>query len=335
MNNQAYIGDAINWSCNILTASTTQITCITPPRNTLYTNAAQPVVVVGRAMIDSTCEGACTFTYSSTTPTVQLPSSLNYVGGTSYVLQGTLFNNNGVAPKVKVGNTFATIVSSTSTSVTFIYPNLVAGTYPLNVYVDGVGYASPTLNSTTALSVTGLSNSTGSTVGNVIYLMGNGLTPSDSIAFNLTITKSTTKYAYTIVSDSPSQLGVKFMGGANNFVYTFNYAYNGTVFSFNYTTLTTSTPRVNLITAASIAYSAGLVLNFTRVTFITSPPTNVTAIPLTSTGAQFAPAISLDITTVHASSGNFLVDGSKLGAGKYNFMVYMPAYGYASVNSSL
>ena len=304
--------------------------------NSAYTTAAQNVVVVGRAMIDSTCEGSCTFTYNNDTPpTVQTPNSLNFVGGSSYVLSGTQFTRNGVAPKVKVGDVYATVVSSTATSVTFIYPSLVAGTYPLNVYVDGVGYASPTINSTTNLNVTGLSNATGSLIGNIIYINGNGLIPSTNSGFNLTITRSSIKYPYTIVSDTPSQLGVKFMGGVNSYVFTFNYAYNGAVFSFNYTTLNTSTPKINLVGSASIVYTSNLVINLTRTTFITTVPTTVTAIPITTTGAQFAPEIPLSITTINSFSGAFEVDGSSLGAGKYNFTVYMPAYGYATVNSSL
>jgi hypothetical protein len=189
-NNQAYIGDAINWNCNILSANETTITCITPPQNSAYNNSGQPVTVVGRAMIDSTCDGT--------------PNSLTFIGGNSYTLTGTRFFNGGVPPKVQVGDTLATVTGSTTTSVTFTYPALRSGSYPLNVYVDGAGYAVPTLISITNLNVTGLSNSTGSIVGNIVYLQGNGLIDTTDPAFSLTIKKASVKYSYTIVMDTPN-----------------------------------------------------------------------------------------------------------------------------------
>lgn len=68
--NQVYVGNAINWNCIMLTATTDTITCRTPPMNQNYT-LEQPVVVVGRAMEESECSGTCTFTYDNTTqPTV-------------------------------------------------------------------------------------------------------------------------------------------------------------------------------------------------------------------------------------------------------------------------
>jgi hypothetical protein len=118
-------------------------------------------------------------------------------------------------------------------------------------------------------------------------------------------------------------------------VFTFNYTYGNTYFAFNYTTLNTSTMKVTLNNLASIAYTPGLVLNFTRTTFITTPPSNLTAIPLTASGSQFAPEIPLNVTYVSNTNGTFLVDGSPLGAGKYNFSIYFAKYGYAAINGSL
>jgi hypothetical protein len=334
--NQAYIGNAINWNCDILTANATTITCITPPQNSVYNNSGQPVTVTGRALIDSTCEGTCTFTYNADTPpTVSTPNSLNFVGSNSYTLTGTGFVNNGITPTVIVGDTTATVTSSTNTSVTFIYPMLRSGAYPLNVYVDGIGYAVPTFNTTTSLNVTGLSNQTGSRIGNIIYLQGNGLIETDDPAFSLTIKRSSVSYPYTIIVDSPNQLGVQFMGGSNSYVYTFNYTYGNTSFVFNYTTLNTSTVSVTFNSPASIAHTPGLVLNFTRTNLISTPPTNVTAIPLTATGAQFTVGIPLNIISASIYNGSILVDGSPLGAGKYNISIYFPVYGYGAVNGSL
>lgn len=113
-----YIGDALNWNCAVLTATTTQITCRTPPINVNYTNLVQPLVVVGRAMIDSTCgAGSCDFTYNNDTfPTVSISGAkTSYKAGENVTLAGTNFVNNNVAPIVTVGGVVATLAAQSNT----------------------------------------------------------------------------------------------------------------------------------------------------------------------------------------------------------------------------
>lgn len=141
LENQVYIGDAINWNCDVISVTTTTITCRTPPIGVNYT-LDQPVIVVGRAMVDSECTGTCTFTYNNDTyPTVSGTIASSYVAGDSITLTGASLVNNDVQPIVYVGTAQATVTASSNTSVTFTYPALANGTYNLNVYVDGIGYA--------------------------------------------------------------------------------------------------------------------------------------------------------------------------------------------------
>jgi hypothetical protein len=295
-----------------------------------YLDPAQQVIVVGRGSIDSTCEGNCTFTYDNATyPTVQTPASLTFSALNSYTLIGTSFVNGGVNPKVNVGGVWANITSASATSVTFIYPPLVQGSYPLNVYVNGVGYASPTIQSVTNLNVTGLSKPTGSRIGNTLDIVGNGLVPSTDPYFNFTIVKSGSKIPYQIVKDTPTALGISITGGSDGAVYTFTYTYKTAVFSFNYTTLNTSTPKVTLTGNSSVTYSPTQTLTFTRTNFVTTAPTSLSAYPVTTTGARFAPSINLTLGTISNTNVNFTVSAGLLGAGKWAFEIYYSQYGLA------
>lgn len=149
LDNQVYVSDEINWFCLVLTATATQLTCRAPPVHSDWTNLTQHVVVVGRVLEDSSCEGTCTLTYDNVTyPTIVAPATTNYSASVSVTLSGQRLINGGVNPIVTVGDTVATVQSATSNSVTFLFPEIYSGTYDLNVYVNGIGYAEPTIEVT-------------------------------------------------------------------------------------------------------------------------------------------------------------------------------------------
>lgn len=323
-NTQVYVGDAINWNCNVLASSTTQITCVTPPRNEAYTSAQQNVVVVGRALVDSACNGSCAFTYNSAAPTVTPTSVSNYINGNNYTITGSGLVNNGVNPKVKVGDTDAVVVAANDTSVQFTFPDLIHGSYPLNVYVDGIGYASPTINATVLATVNNLSNLTGSVSGNIVYFVGSGLVnPSVDPFATVNVWRGTTRQVFDVISYSPQQIGVRLMIGSDSSVYTFNYTYKTRTFAINYTTLNTSTPKVSLTGSTSAAYNAsGLTLTFNRTTFISTVPEKVYAYPLNTLNGIFGGDIELPIGGVSTTNSTFTVNASALGAGKYAFKIY-------------
>ena len=55
LENQVYVGNALNWNCDVISVTTTEIKCRTPPNNPTYTTLNQPVVVVGKAKVESAC----------------------------------------------------------------------------------------------------------------------------------------------------------------------------------------------------------------------------------------------------------------------------------------
>ena len=126
----------MNWFCQIISATATQIQCKTPPFSPDYTNYTQKVYMTGRIIEEATCEGTCAFTYLNTgNPTVTTPGLLSYSSGNSVTLTGLDLVNAGVNPKVYVGDTLATVTDSSNADVIFTFPALRQGTYRVSVYV--------------------------------------------------------------------------------------------------------------------------------------------------------------------------------------------------------
>jgi hypothetical protein len=125
---------------------------------------------------------------------------------------------------------------------------------------------------------------------------------------------------------------VTFLGGSNGAIYTLIYTYNTSVFSFNYTTFNSSTPKITLVNTSGVTYSPTQTLFFTR-TFINALPDHISAYPVTTTGARFGPSISLTLGTASNTNGSFTVNAGLLGAGKWAFEFYYNLYGLASVSS--
>jgi hypothetical protein len=219
--------------------------------------------------------------------------------------------------------------------VSFTYPALVTGNYPLNVLVNGFGYATPTINSFTPITASGLSNTTGSRIGNIITINGNGFVPQTDVNFNVTITRLGAAVPFTVVSSTPTAITLKVGGGSDNNTFSVSHIYKGTTSSYNYSVFNISTPKVTLTGSTSIAYSAGLSLTFNRTSLISDVPSTIAAIPLTTTNTRFSADIPLAISSVSPTNSTFVVDASVLGAGKYNFSIYYPKYGYADISSNL
>jgi hypothetical protein len=162
--------------------------------------------------------------------------------------------------------------------------------------------------------------------------VGNGLVPSTDPYFNVTIVRSGTMVPYQILNNTPTALTVTFLGGSNGAIYTLIYTYNTSVFSFNYTTFNSSTPKITLVNTSGVTYSPTQTLFFTR-TFINALPDHISAYPVTTTGARFGPSISLTLGTASNTNGSFTVNAGLLGAGKWAFEFYYNLYGLASVSS--
>lgn len=99
-NTLIFIGDTLNWFCNIESITLTQVKCRTPAISSAYT-AGTAVNVYGttRLVIINSCTGTCTFTYISaaTSPTLTAISATTTNAG-SITLTGTsLLDSNNAA----------------------------------------------------------------------------------------------------------------------------------------------------------------------------------------------------------------------------------------------
>jgi hypothetical protein len=327
LDNQVYISDEMNWFCLIISSTATEIKCRTPPMHPDWTNLTQHVTVVGRIIEDSSCSGTCLFTYDNTTsPDILPPLTTSFSSSVPLTMTGQRLVNAGVLPVVTVGQTTAAVTAATDDSVSFAFPAMYQGTYYLNIYVDGIGYANPT-EVTVSSSLSGPSPSSGSTVGNIIQLQGSGLVDPTSDNFLFSIQTNTGEQApFTIISSTPSTLTFKLMSEEP-----MNYMIKYGNSQFNYQTTVAATPSVTLTGPMTRTYDpAGLTLTLMRAnTSLTV--SDISAYPIDSNGDRFGPSIPLVLDSSNAD-GSLTVNASALTAGRYKFEIMFPGYGYATAD---
>jgi hypothetical protein len=189
---QVFVGDGLLSLCNILTITSTKITCTVPPMDDTYlAGDTKTVLVTGRLIELSRCKGTCSFSYNALyTIYVSFSSSItDFKSGATVTITTT--NNFLVTPVVTVGTVSVTLLTVQASQITFAYPSLPAGSYPITVSVSGVN-AYPILQSTTSLSIVSISSLTGSNLGQILSVIGNGFTsisdPSNVIYYNCSAT---------------------------------------------------------------------------------------------------------------------------------------------------
>lgn len=140
-----FVGDEINWMCNVEELNTTDILCRTPPISPYYNaSVVQGVVLTNRLMVDNTCGGLCGFTYldASVSPKLNSMSTNTIIYG-SITLTGV--NLNQGTPVVVLTNkdtsltTTVTPSSANASSITFNVPNLETGSYNVKARLDPMG----------------------------------------------------------------------------------------------------------------------------------------------------------------------------------------------------
>ncbi len=77
------------------------------------------------------------------------------------------------AATVKVGTTSITLASAVGDTITFPYPSLSAGSYDIVVTVNG-NNAYPILKTSTVLVIGSISSTSGSNIGQILNVVGNG-----------------------------------------------------------------------------------------------------------------------------------------------------------------
>jgi hypothetical protein len=171
---QVFIGDGLQSLCTIVTISTTVITCTVPPMDSTYlAGDIKTVLVTGRLIELSRCKGTCGFSYTTVgTINVAFSSSkTDFKAGETVTITTT--NNFLTTPVVTVGTITVTLLTVQVSQITFAYPSLPAGQYAITVVISGVN-AFPILQSTTSLSIGAISSTSGSNLGQVVSVIGNG-----------------------------------------------------------------------------------------------------------------------------------------------------------------
>lgn len=169
-----FVGDALNSLCKIKTITSSTIVCTVPSMDNTYTSGTPvDVVVTGRAVEQSSCDGNCGFTFDgSVTNNVTLLLSTTFSVGETITITGSDLTGG----EVYVGDTKVTIVTSTSTSITFNYPPLTVGNYDIKIKT-GSSFAYPPIPSSVSLWIAnGISRSSGSFAGHIISVAGSGMT---------------------------------------------------------------------------------------------------------------------------------------------------------------
>lgn len=144
--NNVFIGNAKNSICSIISSTSTAITCTVPRMMDEYTvNTPLNVVVTGRIVEESVCEGTCSFTYLETGASiVNVPTTTLFRAGDNVTITGTGLT----AATVKVNKIVCAIVQNNATSLVFSYPAIPAGSFEIFITVSN-GWTYPQIISTT------------------------------------------------------------------------------------------------------------------------------------------------------------------------------------------
>lgn len=132
-----FVGDAINWQCNVESVTKTDIFCRTPPINPNYNiSKAQPITLTNRIVVDATCStlGNCQFTYmaASVSPQISSLSASAVISGIgTLTINGFNFGSGKVMLTNKLTNAKLLLSPKTMTTIsaTIALPLVEAGFY--------------------------------------------------------------------------------------------------------------------------------------------------------------------------------------------------------------
>ena len=338
--NQVTIGEYII-PCTMVSATSTEITCLTGPADSDYTSdAVQPVYVLSRIQDEATCSPstACQFTYSSSkTPTVTAVNALSGVAGDTIVLTGTNLNaDSSESVTVTVGGVSATVDSGSlsSTSVSFTVPGALAygGSYTIQVRVGNKGYATFSSTSLSLLTITGrkildVNPKTLSQGGGVLTITGGGFNAStDTVTVNgvattlVSITLDTIKVVVAPTTSASLSVAVVYSGGS-------------VTAPSSISTSTSVTPVISDVVVSgtsglSVSTSSAFTLDFTGSNLALEAPT-VILTDKTNANSVYSSTLS---TTPGATS--FSAPFTNVVAGTYSLTVSYPNNGYAQITLS-
>jgi hypothetical protein len=206
--------DSTNVLCDVVSSSTNEVTCVTRAAKNGMTGA-QDVVVLTRIQEQSTCNGACSFTYDEAlTPIVSTITAGPYQPGQSVTVTGTDLGDTSTT--VTIGGQSSTVSSNDGSSLVFVVPNDIAAgvSYRIVISVSGKGYAKFTNDDDSKRSVSLVLSSTtpsaGPTTGALVTVTGKGFSSSTGVFTGTTpcVIRSLTATTITCVATRTGSITV-------------------------------------------------------------------------------------------------------------------------------
>jgi hypothetical protein len=277
------------------------------------------VLVTGRLIEESRCVGDCSFTYRDAgTIRVTLVGGPDFRAGDTVTV--TTSNNFNVVPVVTVGKTTVALLSNTVSSLTFSYPALPAGSYPVTVSLTGVN-AYPILQTTTTLRI-GTISSTGSNLGQILSVTGNGFSPITDPGNNVYYICASVPTFIPILTITPTNVTFEIPPNANSACQiNVTMKLNNTLTT--YTTSAARTPLVSVTDRGSMRYEIIASNNNSRaIRFIV-------ARYLSSTGALTSTVYRMNWVTNSPNNHTATPAGEYLPAGTFRIIVSFDTLGYA------
>ena len=147
--NLIFVGDGLNWFCNLVSFTPSEITCRMPEYNPTWTTSALGIHMSQKLIQDAVCEGSCTFTYGdlSASPSLSTISQTTSTSGVGAVtLTGANFNLVASSDvTVVIENTLSGVItqltptSVTPSSIIFDVPTSPSGVYKVRARLGAVG----------------------------------------------------------------------------------------------------------------------------------------------------------------------------------------------------
>lgn len=329
----------MNQLCKIESITETEIKCRTPPKNEYYAvGDAQVVTVDSKLIIPTNCTSStsdCWFTYidQNNGPLLESMSSNSITTG-SITLTGQRFDI-GASTKVSLTNQVTgKIVEVTpsafnSTSITFTVPVVEAGIYGVKARVDPIGESNGFLL-TINMNIAGVSTSSLSVNGGQIKIKGTGFPSSwpNTYYNRLSFTSGTKNLPLKITSMTPDEIVLTVPAGVRGKSYSFSITTPmGVTKSISFTQQTTSTPRVNLTSSATISANTLSLVTLNNTILGSTVPEIIELYSLSNPNFVYK-------VSSWSNSSTLLSFNVTLSSGKYGFRLFDDLYGWYSLTSN-
>lgn len=331
-----YVGDTLNWFCNIETITATQITCRTPAFDVKHYNIseAQKVVISTKLYSFNSCpSNDCGFTYNAAASSPMLTKiSTATAGAITITLNGTNILNGATCgvSLTSQGNSslvYATTANCTNTSAVFKVPATVpSGNYYVKVRND-VGESNGLALKVNWVAGIPSYNGGGSVMGNIVtFTSGSGYPTKLGNGFNILVNIGGNNVAVNIVSCCTNNVLTLALPPSPP-TKAITIYFKGPVGSYS-TTYITDNSMTPSILAPNTTFTPGI----NTITFTRNDTTNllITSLKLISV---VDPTNAITITNFTNATTTYTFTAT-LNSGSYNIQA-LTDYGYCKVNNPI